>query len=320
MPTARNRLVSLDDTPYYHCISRCVRRAFLCGHDQVTGFNFEHRRQWIVDRIKLLCSVFAVDLCAYAILSNHYHIVIKIDAAEAQNWSDREVAERWTQLFSKPTEIHHYLGNSHLTVNEQDRVRELISTWRSRLQDLSWFMRCLNEPIARMANREDGCTGRFWEGRFTSQALLDERALLACMAYVDLNPIRAAIAKTPETSDFTSIQERIQCPDSSELRAFSSSGEADCIPFTLKDYVELVDWAGREIKHGKKGFISANQPPILVRLNMNSAPVLDYLRRTDDYMPVALGPVSQLRRFAHSVGRSFIKGLALGKDLCPEPG
>ena len=246
--------------------------------------------------------------------------MVRIDAAEIKQWSDREVAERWTQLFSRPAEIHRYLDNSHLTVLEQVRVGELISTWRSRLQDLSWFMRCLNEPIARMANREDECTGRFWEGRFTSQALLDERALLACMAYVDLNPIRAAIAKTPETSAFTSIQERIQTPDSSELRAFSAQGETVGIPFTLKDYVELVDWAGREIKHGKKGFISANQPPILVRLNMNSAPVLDYLRRIDDYMPVALGPVSQLRRFAHSVGRSFIKGLTLGKNLWPEPG
>ena len=155
MPTARNRLVSLDDTPYYHCISRCVRRAFLCGHDQVTGFNFEHRRQWIVDRIKLLCSVFAVDLCAYAVMNNHYHIVVRIDAAEIKQWSDREVAERWTQLFSRPAEIHRYLDNSHLTVLEQDRVGELISTWRSRLQDLSWFMRCLNEPIARMANRAE---------------------------------------------------------------------------------------------------------------------------------------------------------------------
>jgi putative transposase len=102
MPQPRNRQVSLEDTPYYHCISRCVRRAFLCGKDSHTGFNFEHRRQWIVDRIKLLCGVFSVDLCAYAIMNNHYHIVVRIDVEQIQGWSDEEIARRWLSIFSGP--------------------------------------------------------------------------------------------------------------------------------------------------------------------------------------------------------------------------
>ena len=211
MPQPRYRQVSVEDTPYYHCISRCVRRAYLCGADLVTGFDFEHRRQWIVDRIRLLCSVFAVDLCAYAIMSNHYHIVIRINADEVDQWTDEEVAKRWMQIFSGPLLMHRYLTNADLTTAELKCVADLFVTWRERLGDLSWFMRCINEPIARMANAEDHCTGRFWEGRFKSQALLDERALLACMAYVDLNPIRAAMAKTPEQSDYTSIQEPRYC-------------------------------------------------------------------------------------------------------------
>jgi REP element-mobilizing transposase RayT len=320
MPTSRNRLVCLDETPYYHCVSRCVRRAFLCGRDPATGFDFEHRRQWIVDRIVQLCAVFAVDLCAYAVMSNHYHIVLRIDTAEAMRWTEREVAQRWTRLFSTPELIHRYLGYSPLSAGESERVAKLLATWRQRLHDLSWFMRCLNEPIARLANREDHCTGRFWEGRFSSQALLDERALLACMAYVDLNPVRAGLAPTPEESDFTSVQERVRHPDRDVLCPFSGNSNEPCIPFALTDYLDLVDWAGRAIRCGKKGRISASQPPILQRLHMESAPVLIYLSRAERFPPVAVGPVSRLRDFAQTAGRRFIKGLGLGRDLCPETG
>ena len=317
MPQPRKRQVSLEETPYYHCISRCVRRAFLCGKDSQTGFDFEHRRQWILDRIKLLCSIFAIDLCAYAIMHNHYHIVIRVDIDEVTQWSDHEVARRWMQVFSGPLLMRQYLGNESLTKAELACVDDLFATWRNRLGDLSWFMRCLNEPIARMANSEDHCTGRFWEGRFKSQALLDTRAVLACMAYVDLNPIRAAMAKTPEQSDYTSIQERIVHPENSFLRPFAELDE-NSIPFGLKDYLELVDWGGREIKHNKNGYIPAQAPPILTRLQMDAAPVLDYLGRADQPMFTAVGPVSRLKAFAQSVGRSFVKGQSLGQRLCPE--
>ena len=317
MPKPRYRQVSVNDTPYYHCISRCVRRAFLCGTDPVSGFCFEPRRQWIVDRIKLLCTVFAVDLCAYAVMSNHYHVVIWIDLEQVKVWSDEEVARRWMRVFTGPRLMHQYLGNADLTTTELRYVTELFASWRQRLADISWFMRCINEPIARMANREDQCTGRFWEGRFKSQALLDVRAVLACMAYVDLNPIRAAMAKTPEQSDYTSIQERILHPEARSLRPFAEQ-DTDGIPLNLKDYLELVDWGGREVKQHKRGYIPASTPPILSRLRMDAAPVLDYLARDDLPGFGAIGPVSLLRAFAKSVGRKSIKGHAFGKRLCPE--
>ena len=317
MPQPRKRQVSLDDTPYYHCISRCVRRAFLCGKDAHTGFDFEHRRQWIVDRIRLLCSVFSVDLCAYAVMSNHYHVVVKIDAEAVTQWTDEEVARRWLQIFTGPVLIHRYLADADLSSGELKYVADVLATWRERLADLSWFMRCINEPIARMANAEDHCTGRFWEGRFKSQALLDARALLACMAYVDLNPIRAAMARTPEDSDYTSVQARIKYPDSDWLAPFKEQAGSG-IPFSLKDYLELVDWGGREVKNNKRGYIPADIPPILHRLKMNSAPVLGYLAKDDLPSPGAIGPIGMLRAFAESIGQKFIKGHVLGSRLCPE--
>jgi REP element-mobilizing transposase RayT len=317
MPEPRYRQVSIEDTPYYHCVSRCVRSAFLCGRDSTTGFDFEHRRQWIVDRIKLLCSVFSVDLCAYAVMSNHYHVVIRIDVDQVKTWSDEEVATRWMRVFSGPLLMRQYLDNADLTNTELEWVAEWFATCRQRLCDLSWFMRCLNETIARLANAEDQCTGRFWEGRFKSQALLDARAVLACMAYVDLNPIRAAMAKTPEQSDYTSIQERILRPAENALRPFAER-EANGIPYDLKDYLELVDWAGREVRCHKRGYIPANVPPILVRLKMDAAPVLDYLARDSIPSSGALGAVSMLKAFAQSVGRKFLKGHAFSNRLFAE--
>jgi len=211
MTSPRSVLVSLEDTPWYHCVSRCVRRAFLCGEDSVSGMNFDHRRGWIAERIKQLAGIFAIDVAAFAIMSNHYHIVMRIDRERALEWTLEEVLEHWTRLFSGPLLVTRYLSEerAQMTGAEIAKVEEFGEEYRSRLHDLSWFMRTLNEHIARQANAEDGVKGRFWEGRFKSQALLDEQALLAAMAYVDLNPVRAGIAETPEASDYTSIHERI---------------------------------------------------------------------------------------------------------------
>ena len=212
MTRPRSSLISLADTPWYHVVNRCVRRAFLCGHDAATGSNFEHRRGWIETRIRELASVFTIDVAAYAVMSNHYHVVLRVDAQRAQGLSDDEVLRRWTQLFTGPLLVQRYLvpaARETMGQAERDKVHAFAETYRQRLADVSWFMRVLNETSARQANAEDGCTGRFWEGRFKSQALLDEQALLAAMAYVDLNPIRAGMAESLPDSAHTSIAARL---------------------------------------------------------------------------------------------------------------
>lgn len=211
MTKPRSSLISLADTPWYHVVNRCVRRAFLCGEDAHTGKNYDHRRAWIVDRIKQLAGVFAIDVAAYAVMSNHYHLVLRVDVERAQGWSNEEVLRRWTQLFDGPMLVQRLLSGQGGEMDQAtlNAIDEWTATYRARLSDISWFMRILNETVARQANAEDEVTGHFWEGRFKSQALLDEQAILTAMAYVDLNPIRAKMAETPEDSEHTSVAERM---------------------------------------------------------------------------------------------------------------
>ena len=241
MTRPRSCLISLAETPWYHVVNRCVRRAFLCGQDAATGQCFEHRRGWIETRIRELASVFTIDVAAYAVMSNHYHAVLRVDAARAQALGDDEVLRRWTQLFTGPLLVQRYLGGALLGEAERLKVAEFAALYRQRLADVSWFMRVLNETIARQANAEDGCTGRFWEGRFKSQALLDEQALLAAMAYVDLNPIRAGMAQSLEDSAHTSIAARlaelqgrafepVRAPVVAPAEAPEVVGEIDALP------------------------------------------------------------------------------------------
>lgn len=280
MTRPRSTLVSLKDTPYYHCISRCVRRAFLCGQDRFTGQSFNHRKPWLVKRIRLLSSVFAIDIAAYAVMSNHYHLVLYVDQNRSQQWSDDDVIDRWLLLHKGPTLIQRYKKGESLHPAQLKKVLEIASIWRARLSNISWFMARLNEHIARKANQEDNCTGRFWEGRFKSKALLDDKALLSTMAYVDLNPIRAGIARNLKESSFTSILDRIRklagkkLKDKPPLMAFSESkapaAPGATLPFNLKNYIELVDWTGRIVKKGKRGSIASSEPKLLNTLALTS--------------------------------------------------
>ncbi|AJD48974.1 hypothetical protein S7S_12810 [Isoalcanivorax pacificus W11-5] len=157
MTRPRNQQVSLASTPYYHCIGRCVRRAFLCGEDPLSGRSFEHRRSWVIERLALLSEVFAIDLCAYAVMSNHYHLVVRIRADQANGWDDREVASRWMKIFTGPPIVHNWLAGQSPDDATAARAQQEVAKWRERLCDLSWFMRCLNEHIAKRANEEDSC-------------------------------------------------------------------------------------------------------------------------------------------------------------------
>ncbi len=159
MSVARSSLMSLSTTPYYHIIGRCVRRAFLCGIDSASGRCFEHRREWIVARLALLSFVFAIEVCAYAVMSNHYHLVVKLNPAVVDDWSDAEVVKRWCSLYSGHPLVQRHQAGESLSPRELSAVFNLVAMYRTRLADLSWLMRGLNHNIACRANAEENCNG-----------------------------------------------------------------------------------------------------------------------------------------------------------------
>ena len=257
---ARREIVREGEVGVYHCVARCVRRAFLCGRDAHTGQSFEHRKGWIRRRLEELAGIFGIDVCGYAVMDNHLHVIVRTRPDVAAAWSDEEVAGRWWRLFPRrrnedgtPAEPEpHELA---MLVADPKAAAER----RRRLGSLSWLMRCLCEPIARRANREDGCTGRFWEGRFKSQALLDEAAVLACSVYVDLNPIRAAVAEKPEDSEFTSAYDRIfalrarRREDRNARRRKRASGRRRDVPLAASRDDWLCVIAAERLPHTERG-------------------------------------------------------------------
>jgi hypothetical protein len=327
MTRPRSALVSVSDTPYYHCIGRCVRRSFLCGRDPVSGKSFDHRKQLILDRLALLTEVFAIDLCAYALMSNHYHLVLRLAPARAQAWTAHEVVERWRRLYAGPPCVARFLDHAALDSTEEAMLADCIPRWRQRLTDLSWFMRCLNEYVARVANAEDECTGRFWEGRFKSQALLDEEAVLTVMAYVDLNPIRAGLAETVDSSEFTSGRQRLReiapaaAPAATHkpallpfVEALRSDQEA-ALPFSVRDYLDLLDTTSRAVHPTKRDAFSGDVPRLLTTLEVAPEAWLESVVALHARFRNFIGAPRRLSALAKEHGWRWIRGQSAARRL-----
>jgi hypothetical protein len=317
MTRPRSSLISTSDTRWYHCVSRCVRRAFLCGADQASGQSFEHRRTWVTDRLVELNGLFAIDVAAYAVMSNHYHLVLHIAPERATSWSDDDVLLRWSRLFVGPQLVRRYLAQTGPSLDraELDRVHQYAAVFRQRLQDLSWYLRVLNQSISRKANAEDNCSGRFWEGRFKSQALLDAPALISAMIYVDLNPVRAGMVATLEESLHTSIHARLQSVLSSKvdnlLMPFDATGRTPwAIPFGLEDYITLADWTGRQQRPGKRGVIAKSLPPILQHLGLDQDTFLAMSGQMLKTYGSAIGMPSSMAEHCARRELKYLRGVA----------
>jgi hypothetical protein len=300
-----------------HTMARTNRRCFLIGDDQFTGKNFDHRKRWIEDKLKHLAANFGIDLLAFSCLSNHFHLVLRSRPDVVKTWDDTEVARRWWSLCPQRKTKSEIDGKKNwvpveptewdLNSIRNDPVK--LAAVRSRLSDISWWMRLLCQYIALRANGEEGKgLGRFWQSRFKAVRILDEESLLACAAYVDLNLIRAALAETLEASDYTSVQRRITSlkenvaaiNDSNAANSTSSTNRADDFlsPISIDEkndplssrpssngkrcsdkgflalsdaeYLTILDWIARDTVAGKRGQTPVEAPPVFERLGINA--------------------------------------------------
>jgi hypothetical protein len=337
----------------FHCHARCVRRAFLCGQDPVSGNNYEYRRQWIRQRMELLASVFAIEVGAYSVLQNHFHVLLRNRPDIAGRWSDEEVVRRWKRLSAKSLDLCKELDDQEVEalLRQPDAVAEL----RRRLSHISWFMAMLDESIARAANAEDGCSGHFWQERYRCQALTSEAAILACAVYIDLNLIRALVAQTPETSRYSSIYDRIQDWKEEEFRSTQANvqrsssnqgpshlhsgwlapicldgdgyaGEAvgrrasdkGLLPIPLEKYLEFVDWSGRQLRSNKRGAIPDDLASILERLGMASDHWLKSVEQFGSRFGKVVGSGDRVESHARRFGRRWNRGIAACRDAFGE--
>jgi REP element-mobilizing transposase RayT len=292
MTMPRGQLIDVSLTRWYHCVSRCVRRAFLLSEGKT------NRKQWVEDRLEELAHIFAVGIGGFSVMDNHLHVLLRLDPDAARAWSNEEVVRRWGRLFPPRDRSGQPLPTPEDWV--QGKLKDLpwVAKTRERLQSISWFMKCLKEPLSRLANREDKARGAFFESRFRSVAILDEESLLAISAYVDLNPVAAKIADTPEASEYTSIKARVEhveaqgqtarleaaasgsvagsraasgleetlwlCPIE-DRRRLDSTREGMFDGLSLGSYLLLVDYSGRLFRQGKAA-ISAELAGIFDRL------------------------------------------------------
>lgn len=299
---ARQEVFSPDELAVVHVMNRTVRRYFLLGEDPLTGRNYEHRKVWIEEELSNLAAHFGIDLLCFAVMSNHFHLILRSRPDVVMTWSDAEVARRWLRLCPKRRRANGEPEDpspSELSgiMTDAGQLVEL----RGRLSDLSWWIRLLSQRTGRRANDEDGQVGKFWQSRYRAVRLVDETSILGCSAYVDLNPIRASVVETLEESRFTSVYHRIgalQLGASASGHGASSSMLASLCPLELDEaagevgpqvaaadsgrasdkgflpmssirYVELLDWTARQWRSDKRGATPAAAAPLFARLGID---------------------------------------------------
>lgn len=337
MAVPRHTLFGRGRKAVYHCWTRCVRRASLCGKDPYTGKDYSHRREWILIRYEQLAGLFTIEVEFRTELRNHLHNVLRTRPDVARRLTPHEVAKRWltiTKLTKCPTD--------DLPKPDKKEVEKLVKNkkklakMRKRLSNVSWFMGTLLENTSRRSNKEDECSGAFWESRFKCRECTDLNSILVCGIYVDLNLMRAGEAKSLETSRHTSIFQRLMAakqPKNSKTRAdgwmaeltmqpenkqneqwaYTSrtgrrASDLGVIPVSLEDYVKLAKWTVKLIQSGQRTTIPGDLEAVLEHMDVNPEAWIDTVQDYEELFCHAIGPPGSMEKVAERLDKQHLKG------------
>ena len=358
--TPRSQVFDRDAIGVYHCFNRIVRRSYLCGVDPHTGRDYSHRRDWLYQRLQRLAQYFAIDVLAYAILSNHYHLVLRNRPDLVAAMDDVAVVKAWLMICPKSRQpdsgppVPPTQAEIQAELKRPGHVAEL----RQRLSNPSWQIRQLSQYMGIRCNDEDQITGHFWEARFGMTRLLDEAAVLACLAYVDLNPLHAHLTDCLEGYPHVSIGERLRTLDdqaidtagwlapialseetsrrpvkvvnrlSREQLAAELQSQQDrllgCLPMDLQQYAALLRWlATRDRKQpagdGEDEPRRAACPELLRQFRLDPREFADLVRGFGRRFCTAAGCPASLQREAERRGKRRLRGIRCGGPKRRQP-
>ena len=343
-PGKRKKLLRCRGQAVYHCWNRCVRRAFLCGRDPLTGRDLSHRRDWIIDRQQQLARLFAIEIEFHAEMSNHLHVVLRTRPDIARKWSREEVVRRWLTLTKLAKCMTDDLPQPdaqkyELLLSDKKQIRKI----RRRLSSISWFMAILSENVARRANAEDECHGRFWESRYKCRELKGHHGILLCGIYVDLNPIKAGEASSPASAKYTSAYQRIQSrsqnsasqarpdgwmgeltwsasqtthePTRMSSRTGRRASDLGLLPISVDDYLKLLNWTARQLRGGASHTVPRDLAAILDQLRLKKEYWLDGVASYETEFCEVVGTPAELKQSAQRLGCHHLKGAKAGQRI-----
>ena len=340
MTVRRSDVFRPGDEGIYHCGSRCVRRGWLMGDDPLTGKNHNRRRRWALLRLSLMCQAFSIDLLFFAILANHFHVVLRTMPRLAKRWPDREVARRWLMVFpGKRTEDPLGVEPADEDIGRLARNKDEIKKIRRRLSDISWWHRAFKEPLSRLANAEDGCSGAFWESRVWCRLVEGREGLFAVGLYNDLNLLRAGQCADPWATPYCSIGMRVlaekivkeggadpapwlaqftlsECQtglmgSSTGLRA----SDLGCLDMTLDAYLKILRWAADESAKPRSGGMPQDLGRLARSQGLNPEKLSELIAMMPKIFPRMIGRAGQLRARAKEDDRHWFQGVGRADEF-----